>query len=123
MTEGAADPSEVAHLAKRVARLFVEPFRLAGGHSLHVSASIGIATCGPQEDDRSPEHLLSDADAAMYRAKEAGRGRLAVFDDSMRDRVQSRMDLEGALHGALERGVPPRVPARHVRRRRPDRGC
>jgi EAL domain-containing protein (putative c-di-GMP-specific phosphodiesterase class I) len=40
----------------------------------------------------------------MYRAKELGKARCEVFDDSMRERAVERLDLEGGLRHALERG-------------------
>ena len=54
-------------------------------------------------DVADPEALLRDADAAMYRAKELGKARCEIFDDSMRERAVERLDLEGALRNALER--------------------
>ena len=52
------------------------------------SASVGIALAGRGEE--RPEELLRDADAAMYHAKEPGRGRVEVFDDTMRARALAR---------------------------------
>ena len=40
----------------------------------------------------------------MYRAKELGKARCEVFDDSMREKAIERLDLEGGLRHALERG-------------------
>jgi EAL domain-containing protein (putative c-di-GMP-specific phosphodiesterase class I) len=40
----------------------------------------------------------------MYRAKELGKARCEVFDDSMRERAVERLDLEGDLRHALARG-------------------
>jgi EAL domain-containing protein (putative c-di-GMP-specific phosphodiesterase class I) len=47
--------------------------------------------------------MIRDADIAMYSAKESGRDAVAAFDESMRDRVSKRLDLERDLHHALER--------------------
>ena len=45
--------------------------------------------------------LLRDADAAMYKAKERGRGRYEVFDFTMRDQAMARQQTRNALHRAL----------------------
>jgi EAL domain-containing protein (putative c-di-GMP-specific phosphodiesterase class I) len=45
--------------------------------------------------------LLRDADAAMYRAKERGPGRVEVFDEAMRARIMERLELENGLRRAL----------------------
>ena len=51
----------------------------------------------------TPESLLRDADAAMYRAKERGRGRYELFDERMRATVLGRMRTETELRHALDR--------------------
>ena len=50
-----------------------------------------------------PHQLVADADAAMYRAKELGRGRCEIFDAPLRRRLRRRLDVENALHEALPR--------------------
>jgi diguanylate cyclase (GGDEF)-like protein len=67
-------------LAERVAGCFTEPFRLAGS-PVRVRASIGLALHAEPDGDRRGEHLLNEADAAMYRAKQSD-GR---FADRRRD--------------------------------------
>jgi EAL domain-containing protein (putative c-di-GMP-specific phosphodiesterase class I) len=69
--------------------------------TIHVRASIGIAFAGA--DGHSPEDLLRDADAAMYRAKERGPGEVVVFDAALRGRAVARLETETALREALER--------------------
>jgi EAL domain-containing protein (putative c-di-GMP-specific phosphodiesterase class I) len=76
------------------------PF-LVEGHEVFASASIGIALGGP--DTERVDHLLRDADTAMYRAKVRGT-RHAVFDTSMHERAMAALRLENELRRALERG-------------------
>jgi diguanylate cyclase (GGDEF)-like protein/excisionase family DNA binding protein len=66
-----------------------------------VTASIGIVV--PDDPHQGPGALLRDADVAMYRAKDAGGDRYALFDRAMRDRILQRVELEHDLRQALER--------------------
>lgn len=76
-----ADPAEAEMVAERVLSLLAEPLSLAGTE-IAVTASIGIAVAEPGGGDA--ETLLAHADAAMYRAKDLGRGRAEVFDAERR---------------------------------------
>jgi diguanylate cyclase (GGDEF)-like protein len=86
-------------VARRLLEVIEAPVQLRG-EDQHLSASIGIAIAGPGD---TPETLLRDADAAMYRAKAAGKGRWELFDEEMRSSAQLRLETENALHRALER--------------------
>ncbi|HSH58331.1 MAG TPA: diguanylate cyclase [Acidimicrobiales bacterium] len=71
-------------------------------HQLVVSTSIGVAlTNNPQAN---AETLVGDADAAMYRAKEQGRGRVELFDEDVRARAGERLTIELDLRRGLEEG-------------------
>ena len=72
------------------------------GRQRYVTASFGVRSAKSGTAD--PDALLRDADAAMYRAKELGKARCEVFDESMRERAVERLDLESGLRHALERG-------------------
>lgn len=75
------------------------------GTERFITASIGVATYQPGEDEpKSAEDLIRDADAAMYLAKESGRARVESFGKPIRDRVLRRLDVERQLHGAIENG-------------------
>jgi diguanylate cyclase len=92
---------EAMKTAERILECFREPLALRQG-DVFVSASIGVA-CSSATDSPSPEELLRHADAAMYRAKDAGRNCIALFDTSMLERATQRLTLETALYRALER--------------------
>ncbi len=95
------NPSDAMQLADRVLKSFDEPLTLRQG-DVFVSASIGVTTFHPAIA-ASADDLLRHADTAMYRAKDAGRNCVAVFDESMLERVTQRLAIETALYRALER--------------------
>jgi diguanylate cyclase (GGDEF)-like protein/PAS domain S-box-containing protein len=98
-----ADEEEATAIADRVAAAFSEPYSI-GGADHFVTASIGIAIARPAgREPADAELLIRDADAAMYRAKERGRGRCELFDAEMRARAVRRLETERELRGALER--------------------
>ncbi len=76
------------------------------GQRVFVTASIGLVVApDPHPEHRrvAAEELLRRADIAVHTAKADGRNRVAVFDESMQAELASRMDIEHALHGAIER--------------------
>jgi diguanylate cyclase (GGDEF)-like protein/PAS domain S-box-containing protein len=76
------------------------PFDI-GAQEVFVSASIGVAMYPAHASTR--EELFQHADAAMYRAKAAGRNAWCFFEAEMSMQTRTRMQLEQALHRALER--------------------
>ncbi len=88
-------------IAQRLLSNVVRPMVVRGAEMfVGASAGIALATSG----DERPEDLLRDADVALNHAKEAGRGRVEVFDDTMRARAVTVHATENALHRAIERG-------------------
>jgi len=87
-------------LAERIWTALARPFVLRRREH-YVSASIGIAIGSGNEP---PDTLLRDADSALYRAKDKGRGGYEIFDEVMRARVIEHVRTENDLRRALERG-------------------
>jgi diguanylate cyclase (GGDEF)-like protein/PAS domain S-box-containing protein len=81
---------DVDDVVDRIHAVLNQPVRLSTG------GEASIATSG---DD--PETLLRDADTALYSAKEDGRARSAVFNESLRTRIVGRMDAERDLREAM----------------------
>jgi diguanylate cyclase (GGDEF)-like protein/PAS domain S-box-containing protein len=98
LLDDVCDAREATVIAERVQQTLEEPFHL-DGRELVVAASIGIALADP---DAAPADVMRDADVAMYRAKADGKGRHAVFDARMHERVMRRLDLETDLRRAIE---------------------
>ena len=93
---------EAVSIADRLQRPLRDPL-MAGGAELRLSASIGVALVEPNEVGDA-QHLIEDADAAMYRAKERGGARAELFDSAMRDNAVRALRIEQELQHALEHG-------------------
>ena len=100
LCEDIDEARDAVAVGERVVAAASLPFTL-DGREMFVSASVGVALTVDCES--TPETLLRDADAAMYRAKERGRGRVEVFDEALRARIMERLDLENGLRRALQR--------------------
>ncbi|MEF2070758.1 putative bifunctional diguanylate cyclase/phosphodiesterase [Consotaella aegiceratis] len=95
--EGVA-PDDALESASRILAALDEPID-AAGHELTVCASFGIAT-GPQHGLDGTQ-LLSAADLALYEAKSAGRGKVAVYNSTMAAGFRRRMELSTEMRAAL----------------------
>ncbi len=98
LMDGLERVEDAARLAQRIIDQLGEAV-LIGGHEITAGASIGIAIY--PKDGKTAEHLIKDADAAMYRAKESGRNRYEFFTKDMNLRAMERLGLETALQRAL----------------------
>ena len=87
-------------LAERVRRFFDRPLAILPGRRHSLTPSVGLAVVSPDDED-GPEALLARADAAMYTAKEAGRGRVAVYDDDLAHRTHSQARAGDRLAATL----------------------
>lgn len=94
-----------AEVAETVARRILDdmrcPFTL-DGIGFSIQCSMGVATC-PQ-DGHTLDQLIKQADTAMYRVKEQGRGSFGFYRPEMNANLLQRMQMEHALRQALEQG-------------------
>lgn len=88
-------------LAERILQALSTPLSI-GGTEIVPSASVGVTFS--DVGYRTVDEMLRDADLAMYEAKAAGRGRVAVFDRTMHERIADKLALEADLRHAIGEG-------------------
>jgi diguanylate cyclase (GGDEF)-like protein/PAS domain S-box-containing protein len=97
----ATDRDRVDRLAKSIVEELSTPFEI-DDHVLHIGGSVGSATA--PRDGRAVEMLLRNADLALYRAKDDGRGVHRRYEPQLHAEAEKRRRIEVALRDALERG-------------------
>jgi diguanylate cyclase (GGDEF)-like protein/PAS domain S-box-containing protein len=101
LLQGISIVQNISQIAEKILAAVSESFT-AGGHEMHVTASIGI-TVFPF-DDTDIEHLLQYADIAMFRAKETGKNNFQFYTAAMNTFIRERMEIENGLRHALKKG-------------------
>ena len=96
-----SDRNAINRLGQDILEAIARPM-VIDGNEIVPSTSMGIAIA--PHDGTDGEMLLRNADLALYRAKEAGRGTFAFFEESLNQRAQIRRQLEIDLRLAVERG-------------------
>ena len=91
---------EVVLIADRICQAARDPIHI-DGVEVSITVSVGIAMVA--DPTVSPETVIREADAAMYRAKDRGRSRFELFDEDSRRRAVERIELEAAIRQAVER--------------------
>ena len=99
----AAGAVGAAGLAERVVQALSGPVQLKAGPAL-LSCSVGVAVIRDPEIDH--EEALRQADVALYRAKEGGRGRYCFFEPEMDQALKARKALEHDLRNLLTAAGP-----------------
>ncbi len=92
-----SDPEALQGILDAVA----QPLRIEG-HEYFPACSMGVAAW--PADGRDQATLMRHADIAMYRAKELGRNNYQFYSAAMDARALQRLQLEGELRHALDRG-------------------
>ncbi len=98
----ASDSTAAQNVARRMLHEMLQPFSL-DGMSFSIQCSIGVALY-PQ-DGVSLDELIKQADSAMYRVKERGRGTYGFYQPQMNANLLERMKLEHAMRQALGRNA------------------
>jgi diguanylate cyclase (GGDEF)-like protein/PAS domain S-box-containing protein len=98
LCENLDDERGVFIVAERIITAFSRPFSIDG---VEVSASASVGITVTRDGKADPDSLIRDADAAMYRAKDGGRGRFELFDPGMRSRAMRRLRTESDLWRAI----------------------
>jgi EAL domain-containing protein (putative c-di-GMP-specific phosphodiesterase class I) len=93
------DQAEATQVAQRLLTALQAPFHVIE-HTLFASASIGIAV--GSSDHQNAVDLLRDADLAMYKAKDNGRGCYALFNPELHIQSIKLLQIENDLHRALK---------------------
>jgi diguanylate cyclase (GGDEF)-like protein/PAS domain S-box-containing protein len=98
------DAAQAVAMADRIVEVLDEPIRV-GEVEVAPGVSVGITVVDvPPDDDDPVGTLLRDADTAMYHAKGRGRGRYELFDASLRENIEERLELATALRRAVGDG-------------------
>lgn len=96
------DPDHLAELAEALIEALRTPIQLPQGMEIRIGACVGIARFS--EADQSAEELLRQADAALYKAKEAGREQLRFYTNELTRAALIRLDTEARLRQAMHDG-------------------
>ncbi len=102
LLEDLQDAEADMRLAERVLQALSRPMSI-NGTEVMPGASVGITFS--DLGHRTVDEVLRDADLAMYRAKAEGRGRVALFDNSMLEQVAEKLALEADLRHAIGEGA------------------
>jgi len=94
------DYGEVDAIACRVIERLSQPYEV-DNHTLFVGASAGSALA--PRDGKTVDELMRNADLALYRAKDDGRGVHFAYQPSLHADAEERRQLEFSLRKALER--------------------
>ena len=99
LLEDLSHPQDAAQVAEEIIVTLNEPWRLSNGTEVRIGVSIGISLY--PDHSKTPEDLLKHADAALYQAKEEGRGRFHYFSNELTTEAIRRINLESKLRRAI----------------------
>jgi predicted signal transduction protein with EAL and GGDEF domain/DNA-binding response OmpR family regulator len=95
-----ADERDAERVAQRMLEVMREPIVVAS-QECFVTASVGVAMY--PRDGISVADLMRNSDVAMYSVKATGRNAAALYGPQLAGRGREKLELETALHKAIER--------------------
>lgn len=98
LLDGVRSAEEVHIVTSRILSELDAPVAI-GSDFVRIGVSMGFAMATPEH--RTADDILRDADAALYHAKNQGRGLVCAFDDAIRDTVLTRRRLSKELRHAV----------------------
>jgi diguanylate cyclase (GGDEF)-like protein/PAS domain S-box-containing protein len=99
LLDGLSRPDEAEEIARLMQQVLSTPIEV-NGHSLKVTASVGIANSSTAW---SHDELIRNADIAMYQAKAAGKGQIRVFNSDMYSQARRSWELYNVVQGLVDR--------------------
>src|SRR6202050_700816 len=96
----ASDLTSAGVLAARIGKIVGEPYFI-GGNDIHITASIGVSRYAP--DVAGADAMMIQADLALYRAKEDGRGCFRFHNADLDRQIHERVIIAEELRGAIDR--------------------
>ena len=102
LLEDLPQPQDAARVAQDLIGILSEPWRLANNVEARLGASLGISLF--PDHGQTAESLLQQADAALYQAKNEGRGCFQYFSAELTQAARRRLELEARLRHAIHAG-------------------
>ena len=101
LLEDLSRPQDAAMVANDIIVALSEPWCLSNGAEVRIGVSIGISLY--PDHGQNSEELLQHADAALYRAKDEGRGNFKYFSEELTEAAMRRINLESLLRRAISK--------------------
>jgi len=99
LTPGLVNDEHVGKIADTILSKLKEPFKIKN-HEIHITGSIGVSIC--PDDGDTQENLMTNADIAMYRAKESGKNKFQAYTQALSNKALARMEMEHDLRRAID---------------------
>ena len=96
-----AEDRDAERVAQRILEVMREPFFVNDGQECFVTASVGVAIF--PRDGTTVVDLMRNSDVAMYSVKAQGKNAAAIYGPQFAGQGRERLELETALHKAIER--------------------